>query len=153
MSQDLEKTLWQSADALRVNMDAAAYKHVALGLIFLKYISDAFEQRFNELSTPEALAEGADPEDADEYRAANIFFVPVKSRWSSLVARSKMPSIGKDVDEAMQAIEEVNPSLKGVLPKDYSRADLDKAKLGQLIDLFNNIKFAAEEARLIGSSL
>lgn len=146
MITEIEKTLWQSADALRSNMDAAAYKHVALGLIFLKYISDAFKNKFELLSTEAERANGADPEDPDEYRAENIFFVPEKARWDYLVGRSKMPTIGKDVDEAMQEIEAQNPSLKGVLPKEYSRADLDKAKLGQLLDLFNNINFNHQEA-------
>ena len=146
MITEIEKTLWQSADALRSNMDAAAYKHVALGLIFLKYISDAFKNKFELLSSEAERAKGADPEDPDEYRAENIFFVPEKARWDYLVGRSKMPTIGKDVDEAMQEIEAQNPALKGVLPKEYSRADLDKAKLGQLLDLFNNINFNQEEA-------
>ncbi|MES2389892.1 MAG: class I SAM-dependent DNA methyltransferase [Bacteroidota bacterium] len=144
MAQDLEKTLWASADTLRSNMDPGSYKHVALGLIFLKYISDAFMQKYNFLSSPAGQAIWADPEEPDEYKGENIFFVPPKARWEYLVNRSKQPTIGKDIDEAMQEIEAQNPSLKNVLPKDYSRADLDKARLGQLLDLFHNINFSSE---------
>jgi len=138
--EPLEKTLWKSADKLRKNMDAAEYKHVVLGLIFLKYISDAFE----ELHTKLAAGEGeeykeADPEDADEYRAENVFFVPSNARWSYLQACAKLPEIGKDVDEAMETIEKENPTLKGVLPKQYARQNLDKASLGALIDLIATV--------------
>jgi type I restriction enzyme M protein len=133
--EPLEKTLWKSADKLRKNMDAAEYKHVVLGLIFLKYISDAFEELHSKLAAGEDEYEGADPEDADEYRAENVFFVPANARWSYLQARAKLPEIGKDVDAAMEAIEQENPTLKGVLAKQYARQNLDKASLGQLIDL------------------
>ncbi|MHB8169759.1 MAG: class I SAM-dependent DNA methyltransferase [Thermoleophilia bacterium] len=133
----LETKLWQAADALRNNMDAAEYKHVVLGLIFLKYISDAFEAKHAELTAQ--VAEGADPEDPDEYRAANIFWVPKEARWEHLKASAPQPAIGKLVDDAMSAIERDNPSLKGVLPKDYARPGLDKQRLGQLINLVSDI--------------
>lgn len=128
-----EAKLWQAADALRNNMDAAEYKHVLLGLIFLKYISDAFEAKHAELESQRA--EGADPEDPDEYRAASIFWVPKEARWSHLKANAPQPTIGSLVDDAMTAIERDNPSLKSVLPKDYARPGLDKERLGQLINL------------------
>jgi len=132
-----ESELWRAADALRSNMDAAEYKHVVLGLIFLKYISDAFEEQHAKLEADRA--KGADPEDPDEYRAVNIFWVPKEARWSNLKANAKQPTIGKIVDDAMLAIERDNPSLKGVLPKDYAHPRLDKQRLGQLIDLIGNI--------------
>ncbi len=132
-----ERELWRAADALRNNMDAAEYKHVVLGLIFLKYISDAFEAKHAELTTQQA--EGADPEDPDEYRAASIFWVPKEARWTHLKASAPQPTIGKLVDDAMSAIERDNPSLKGVLPKDYARPGLDKQRLGQLINLVSDI--------------
>ena len=132
-----EQKLWQAADALRNNMDAAEYKHVVLGLIFLKYISDAFEAKHAELESQKA--QGADPEDPDEYRAAGIFWVPKEARWQHLKANAPQPTIGKLVDDAMSAIERDNPSLKGVLPKDYARPGLDKQRLGQLINLVTDI--------------
>ncbi len=132
-----EARLWRTADALRNNMDAAEYKHVVLGLIFLKYISDAFEAKHAELEADRA--KGADPEDPDEYRAASIFWVPKEARWSHLKANAPQPTIGTLVDDAMAAIERDNPSLKGVLPKDYARPGLDKARLGQLINLVSDI--------------
>ncbi len=132
-----ERELWKLADALRNNMDAAEYKHVVLGLIFLKYISDAFEAKRADLLAQRA--QGADPEDPDEYRAENVFWVPPGARWPHLLKMAKQPTIGKVVDDAMSAIERDNPSLKGVLPKDYARPGLDKARLGQLIDLIGNI--------------
>ncbi|MBP8291656.1 MAG: SAM-dependent DNA methyltransferase, partial [Caldilineaceae bacterium] len=132
-----ERELWQAADAMRSNMDAAEYKHVVLGLIFLKYISDAFEEQRARLEAERAL--GADPEDPDEYRAVNSFWVPQEARWAVLQANAKQPTIGKVVDDAMLAIERDNPTLKGVLPKDYAHPRLDKARLGQLIDLVGNI--------------
>ena len=118
-SLGFEAQLWAAADALRNNMDAAEYKHVVLGLIFLKYISDAFEAKHAELETQRG--EGADPEDPDEYRATNIFWVPREARWAQLKASAPQPTIGRLVDDAMAAIERDNPSLKGVLPKDYGR--------------------------------
>src|SRR5438477_2141026 len=133
----LEAKLWAAADALRNNMDAAEYKHVVLGLIFLKYISDAFEAKHAEL---EALKpQGANPEDPDEYRAASIFWVPKEARWTHLKSNAPQPSIGTTVDDAMTAIERDNPSLKAVLPKDYGRPGLDKQRLGQLINLVSDI--------------
>jgi len=132
-----EAKLWQAADALRNNMDAAEYKHVVLGLIFLKYISDAFEAKHAELESQKA--QGADPEDPDEYRAAGIFWVPKEARWPHLKANAPQPTIGKLVDDAMSAIERDNRSLKSVLPKDYDRPGLDKQRLGQLINLVTDI--------------
>ena len=132
-----ERELWRAADALRSNMDAAEYKHVVLGLIFLKYISDAFEEQHAKLEADRA--KGADPEDPDEYRAVNIFWVPKEARWSNLKANAKQPTIGKTIDQAMLAIERDNASLRGVLPKDYAHPRLDKQRLGQLIDLVGNI--------------
>jgi type I restriction enzyme M protein len=140
-----EATLWKAADALRANMDAAEYKHVVLGLIFLKYISDAFEEKHAALE--KEAASGADPEDPDEYRAVNIFWVPPEARWSNLRNRAKDPMIGKIVDDAMLAIERDNPTLKGVLPKDYAHPRLDKQRLGQLIDLIGNIGLGDRENR------
>ncbi len=135
-----EAKLWLAADKLRNNMDAAEYKHVVLGLIFLKYISDSFEAHHTKLEAGEGDCAGADPEDPDEYRAENIFWVPQEARWSHLQGRAKLPSIGKDVDEAMDAIERDNPRLKGALNKNYGRADLDKHRLGELIDLIGSIE-------------
>src|SRR2546427_718062 len=140
-----EAELWQMADALRGGMDAAEYKQVVLGLLFLKYISDAFEEQHDKLLTEKK--HGADPEAPDEYRAHNIFWVPPEARWSHLKAQAKQPTIGQLVDDAMAGIERDNPSLKGVLPKDYARQGLDKARLGQLIDLVSNIKVGDEESR------
>ena len=144
-----EATLYQAADKLRNNMDAAEYKHVVLGLIFLKYISDAFKEKHESL-----LDEFADPkseyyiddeilrfesaEDGDEYQAENIFFVPKEARWSHLQANAKQPEIGTLIDNAMLAIEEENPRLKGVLPKNYARPGLDKQRLGELVDLIKH---------------
>ncbi len=135
---ELEKTLWSAADKLRNNMDAAEYKHVVLGLIFLKYISDAFDELYQKLET-EKEQTGADPEDKDEYTAERVFYVPPSARWSWLQKRAKLPTIGKDIDDAMDAIEKDNPTLKGVLPKDYARPALDKQRLGELIDLIGSI--------------
>ena len=132
-----EAQLWAAADALRNNMDAAEYKHVVLGLIFLKYISDAFEAKHAELEAEKAA--GADPEDRDEYRAASIFWVPKEARWSHLKASAPQPTIGTLIDDAMTAIERDNPSLKGTLPKDFARPGLDKQRLGQLINLVSDI--------------
>ncbi len=138
MTQDLEKTLWATADKLRNNMDAAEYKHIVLGLIFLKYISDSFDELYDRLSTDKL----SNPEDKDEYLAENVFYVPKLARWKYLqYEKAKQPSIGKDIDDAMDAIEKENPSLKGVLPKDYARPALDKKRLGELIDLIGNVGF------------
>jgi type I restriction enzyme M protein len=140
-----ESHLWQMADALRGSMDAAEYKHVTLGLLFLKYISDAFEEQHARLLLEEA--QGADPEDPDEYRALNIFWVPPEARWPHLKAQARQPTIGQLVDDAMAGIERDNPLLKGVLPKDYARPALDKQRLGQLIDLISNIRVGDQESR------
>jgi len=134
-----EQTLWAAADKLRGHMDASEYKHVVLGLIFLKYISDAFEQRHSRLQAE--VGEGADPGDPDEYRARNVFWVPPEARWDHLLASAKDPAIGATLDTAMEAIERENPSLRGVLPKDYARPALDKQRLGELIDLIGTIGF------------
>src|SRR6266568_6656988 len=136
-----EQKLWQAADALRNNMDAAEYKHVVLGLIFLKYISDAFEAKHAELDAQKK--QGADPEDPDEYRAASIFWVPKEARWQHLKASAPQPTIGTMVDDAMAAIERDNPSLKGVLPKDFGRTGLDKQRLGQLINVVSDISLGS----------
>ena len=140
-----EAELWRMADALRGSMDAAEYKHVVLGLIFLKYISDAFEEMHARLEGEQD--EGADPEDPDEYRAENIFWVPPEARWSHLKAQAKQPVIGRLVDDAMAAIERDNTVLKDVLPKDYARQALDKQRLGQLIDMISNIRVGDADAR------
>ena len=126
-----EAELWQMADALRGSMDAAEYKHVVLGLIFLKYISDAFEELHAKLVVEKA--QGADPEDPDEYRGAAhpVFWVPPEARWPHLKAQARQPTVGQLVDDAMAGIERDNPALKGVLPKDYARPALDKQRLGQ----------------------
>jgi len=145
--EPLEKQLWKAADKLRKNIDAAEYKHVVLGLIFLKYISDAFEEMFAKLEKGEGEYAGADPEDKDEYKAENIFFVPQESRWSFLQARAKQPDIGTFVDGAMDAIETENPSLRGVLPKVFARQNLDPTSLGGLIDLVGNIALGDAKAR------
>jgi type I restriction enzyme M protein len=157
-NQTLEKTLWKAADKLRKNMDAAEYKHIVLGLIFLKYISDAFEEKYEQLRF-----DFADPgsewyikeegvryeaiEDPDEYRAENVFFVPETARWSYLQSRAKQPEIGKYIDDAMTTIEKENPILKGVLPKVYARPNLDKQSLGGLIDLIGTIALGDAEAK------
>ena len=140
-----EAQLWQMADALRGSMDAGEYKHVVLGLLFLKYISDAFEEQHAKLQAERK--KGADPEDPDEYRALNIFWVPPEARWSHLKAQAKQPTIGQLVDAAMEGIERDNSTLKGVLPKDYARPALDKQRLGQLIDLVSNIRVGDAESR------
>ena len=138
-----EAKLWAMADALRGSMDASEYKHVALGLIFLKYISDAFEAKRAELLEEEL----ADAEDPEEYLAENVFWVPKVARWSHLQAKAKQPTIGKDIDDAMLAIEASNASLKGVLPKEYARPALNKVMLGELIDLVSGIGMAEEANR------
>ncbi len=155
--ESLEAKLWQSADKLRKNMDAAEYKHVVLGLIFLKYISDAFEVLHSKLVNGKGEYEGADPEDPNEYTAEKVFFVPPIARWNPisdnakkreiLLDNGKKVDIGGYVDEAMEAIERQNPSLKGVLPKVYARQNLDRASLGGLIDLVGTIALGTDEAK------
>jgi len=137
--ESIEKQLWKAADKLRKNIDAAEYKHIVLGLIFLKYISATFESHYELLKKGEGEFAGADPEDRDEYKAENIFFVPPSARWSYLQKRAKLPEIGKDVDSVMDAIEKDNSSLKDVLPKVFARGNLDPASLGGLIDLISNV--------------
>jgi len=138
-----EAKLWLTADKLRNNMDAAEYKHVVLGLIFLKYISDTFEEHRAKLLVGQGDYAGANAEDPDEYKAENVFWVPADARWSHLQANAKQPTIGKIVDDAMVAIERDNPRLKGVLPKDYARPGLDKQRLGELIDVIATIELTA----------
>lgn len=130
-----EEKLWKAADKLRSNMDAAEYKHVVLGLIFLKYISDSFEEKKKQLEKDSE----ADPEDRDEYTAENVFWVPKEARWEYIQSNAKQPDIGKIIDNAMDVIEKENPTLKGVLPKEYARPELDKTRLGELIDLIATI--------------
>ena len=153
-----EEKLWQAADRLRSNMDAAEYKHVVMGLVFLKYISDAFKERYDQLSlwTSDQTSDYyiKEPreryqvlEERDEYRAENVFWVPKEARWSFLQSNAKQPTIGKLVDDAMVAIERDNVSLKGVLPKDYARPTLDKQRLGELIDLVGTIGLGDKENR------
>ena len=139
--------LWLASDKLRNNMDAADYKHVVLGLIFLKYISDRFDEHHAKLKAGKGEYAGANPEDADEYRAENIFWVPPAARWSHLQNSAKQPTIGKILDDAMVAIERDNVRLKGVLPKDYARPALDKHRLGELIDLIGTIGIGDQKSR------
>ncbi len=133
--QEIERQLWQAADKLRNNMDAAEYKHVVLGLIFLKYVSDAFNDQHKK-----AEQDNYDPEDRDYYIKDNVFWVPKEARWDNIKDNAKQPDIGTIIDKAMDAVEKENPTLKGVLPKNYGREALDKRRLGELIDLFSNIK-------------
>lgn len=142
-----EAKLWLAADKLRNNMDAAEYKHVVLGLMFLKYISDAFDEMHQKLVAGEGEYEGSDPEDPDEYLAENVFWVPPEARWGFLQSKAKQPEIGKLVDDAMVAIESDNRKLKGSLPKNFGRADLDKQRLGELIDLIGTIGLGDAENR------
>lgn len=138
-----EQKLWEAADKLRGSMDPGEYKHVVLGLIFLKYISDAFDERYAELGGEE----DADPEDRDEYEAANVFWVPKQARWAELQKAAKQPTIGVLVDKAMELIEKENPTLKGTLPKEYARPALDKQRLGEIIDLMSGVALLDSEHR------
>ena len=144
-----ESQLWEAADKLRSNMDAAEYKHVVLGLIFLKYVSDSFVDKYEALK-----AEGyGDEEDRDEYLADNVFWVPQEARWDYIKSYATSPEIGKVIDNAMELIEKENESLKGVLTKNYSRPELDKTRLGELVTLFTNIEVgssAAQEKDVLG---
>lgn len=135
-----EQQLWAAADKMRGHMDPSEYKHVTLGLIFLKYISDSFEGKFNELTSED----GTDPEDRDEYLAENVFWVPKIARWGNVKANARSADIGKIIDNAMASIERENASLKGVLPKDYARPALDKQKLGDLVDLMSTISMKTQ---------
>jgi len=145
--EPMEQILWSTANKLRKNMDAAEYKHIVMGLIFLKYISDSFTELYNKLKKGKGDYEGADPEDINEYRAENVFYVPPQARWDYLQGRGKLATIGKDVDDAMDAIEKDNPSLKGVLPKEYAKEKLDKQTLGGLIDLIGTIALGDSESK------
>jgi type I restriction enzyme M protein len=139
-----EEHLWAAADKMRNNMDPGEYKHIALGLIFLKYISDSFEEAFERALNDPDRYEGME-EEVDYYRAQNTFWVPKEARWAYLRDNAKKPEIGKIIDDAMIAIEKENPDLKGVLPKSFARPDLDKTKLGELIDTFSSIGFRDKE--------
>ncbi|GAF05321.1 class I SAM-dependent DNA methyltransferase [Saccharicrinis fermentans] len=147
VEETLEKKLWTTADKLRKNIDAAEYKHVVLGLIFLKYISDAFEEHYAKLVVGEGEYAGADPEDKDEYGAENVFFVPEKARWAFIQSQAKMPNIGKLIDDAMDLIEADNATLKGILPKTFGRSNLDPQTLGGLIDTIGTVALGDEKAK------
>ncbi len=142
---DIERTLWAAADKLRGTMDASEYKHVVLGLIFLKYVSDAHMEVRAQLE--DEIDEGADPDDIDEYRWRNVAWVPPAAQWPALAAQARQPNIGQIVDRAMDELEALNPALKGVLPKDYARPALDQQRLGQLIDLLGNVTVGDAAAR------
>ena len=144
---NFEQQLFKAADKLRKNIDASEYKHIVLGLIFLKYISDSFDVLYNKLKAGEGEYAGANPEDKDEYKAENVFYVPVEARWSYLHSRAKLPSIGKDLDAAMDAIEKENATLKGILPREYARPNLDKQALGGLVDLIGDIALNEESEK------
>jgi type I restriction enzyme M protein len=156
MLDDIKKTLWATADKLRANMDAAEYKHLVLGLIFVKFISDTFAARRTEVAARladaddeyyygQAAAEdlAAELEDRDYYREVNVFWVPETARWEALRAAAKQPDIGKRIDEALTLIESENPKLKSILDKRYARAQLPDGKLGELVDLVSTIDFGA----------
>ena len=137
-----EKQLWDAADVLRGNMDAADYKNVVLGLIFLKYLSDRFDERYQEL-----VAEGyGDEEDRDCYIEENVFYVPEEARWAQIASEAHAPEIGQVIDNAMRAIERENDALKDVLPKIFARPELDKRRLGEVVDLFTNIQMSDGES-------
>lgn len=139
-NSSFEQKLFKAADKLRKNIDAAEYKHVVLGLVFLKYISESFTELYNKLEADE----WSDPEDRDEYMAENVFFVPREARWYHIHSQAKLPAIGQSIDEAMEAIEKENKELKNVLPQVYGKANLDKTSLGELIDLISNTELQAE---------
>lgn len=143
-SLGFENKLWEMADKMRGHLDSSEYKHVALGLIFLKYISDAFQAKYEELAA-KSDTEYTDPEDRDEYAAANIFWVPKEARWENIQTDAPQPTIGKTIDDAMVALERENSSLKGVLPKDYSRPALDKRRLGELVKTVGDIELKARK--------
>lgn len=143
-----EQLLWSAADKLRKNIDAAEYKHVVLGLLFLKYVSDSFDELHQKILNKEGEFEYDDPEDKLVYSSKYVFFVPQKARWSYLVSKAKLSTIGEDIDSAMDLIEKDNPKLRGVLPKQFARPQLDKMVLGELIDLINNIQLGNEAARM-----
>ena len=136
---NFEAQLFKAADKLRKNIDAAEYKNVVLWLIFLKYISDSFQELYEKLEKDEF----SDPEDRDEYLAENVFFVPEQARWKNIQAKAKLPTIGQELDNAMESIEKENPELRNVLPKVFGKPNLDKTSLGQLIDLISNTELKA----------
>ncbi len=140
-----ENKLWEMADKMRGHMDPGEYKHVTLGLIFLKYISDAFQGKYDALKATEK-SDYTDSEDRDEYKAANVFWVPKEARWLNIQAQAKQPTIGRIIDDAMVIIEKENPSLKGVLPKNYSRPTLDKQRLGELVDIISSVELQARKS-------
>ena len=143
----IEKQLWEAADKMRKNIDAAEYKHIALGLIFLKYISDSFEALHAKINEGKGDYKYADSEDPDEYRRENVFWVPVNARWSHIQAQAKQPTIGKILDKSLEAIERENQTLKGILPKVFSRPNINPSTLGELIDLFSNIALGTDVAK------
>ena len=151
ISIGFEEKIWKAADILRGSLDASQYKGVVLGLIFLKYISDRFDQKFQELQGDEY----AGPEDKDEYTAENIFYVPAEARWNKISAAAHTPQIGVVIDEALIAIERENDRLKNVLPGNFARPELPKNKLGEVVDLFTNIEMhdAGEEKDLLGRAM
>ena len=160
-TKTLEQRLWDAADALRGNQEPSEYKHVVLGLVFLKYISDRFEARYRDIEAALSDPDSDDYipnetrrltflEDRDEYRSHNVFWVPTEARWESIQAKAKLPEIGQIIDTAMDLIEKENPSVKGVLPRNYGREGLDKGRLGQLVDLIGSIGFTeADEQALV----
>ena len=143
----MEQMLWAAADKLRKNIDAAEYKHIVLGLLFLKYVSDSFNELYNKIVNKEGEHAYDDPEDKLVYSASYVFFVPPNARWQYLVSRAKLPTIGEDIDTAMDLIERDNPKLRGVLPKQFARPQLDKLVLGELVDLINNMDLGSEAAK------
>ena len=160
MLDDIKKTLWATADKLRANMDAAEYKHLVLGLIFVKYVSDTFAARRAELTR--RFADASDDyflhdcddelladelEDRDYYREVNVFWVPEAARWEAIRTAAKQPDIGKRIDDALTIIEAENPKLKGILDKRYARAQLPDGKLGELVDLVSTIGFGDDPGK------
>ena len=149
--KSLEQTLWEAADKLRGNQEPSEYKHVVLGLVFLKYISDRFEERRQTLES-ELVADGIKPErlasfleDRDEYSSHNVFWVPADARWEYIQGRAKLSSVGEDIDRAMDLVEKENASIRGVLPRNYGRDGLDKRRLGELVDLIGSIGFTSTD--------
>ncbi|MDQ4214748.1 class I SAM-dependent DNA methyltransferase [Microbacterium capsulatum] len=154
--KSLEQRLWDAADALRGNQEPSEYKHVVLGLVFLKYISDRFEERYRAIETtlsdphsddyiPNEARRQTFLEDRDEYASHNVFWVPADARWEAIQARAKLPTIGQDIDHAMDLLEKENLSIRGVLPRNYGREGLDKGRLGQLVDLIGSIGFTESD--------
>jgi type I restriction enzyme M protein len=139
-NSSFEQKLFKAADKLRKNIDAAEYKHVVLGLVFLKYISESFTELYDKLEADE----WSGPEDRDEYVAENVFFVPKLARWNHIQSQAKLPTIGQTIDEAMDAVEKENKELKNVLPQVFGKANLDKTSLGELIDLISNTELQVE---------